>query len=946
MSKVKRQSSKAPNTASNTSTTNRSGAASVPAGKADAVTPLSQPPPPPAGQQVFGSLPPKAAAAATPGTAHTPNHSSGSHASLSSSLSSARTTNEGSVADGSCTGQITRKERNRMRAIKRRERETSPERTKRREMERLRAAARRQNESPAEREVRRRNGRLRAMRRRENETEDERLKRREQNRMRMAERRRLQKEKKLTEQREPQGIQHGGDVNQDSGGGCAATQKAAGGHKRAAERGTQQPQNGGTQGLAASISVWSNGDGIADPDPQKSARSAKAPAQSQSGHRAKKRAVGASSSKQAGASHAGFARGLAGTAPKPVNRSTLVQAASTSPRPATGKSKSKGKGSAKGKDAAGEQGNSASGSGIARESTRIHDSGRSGGPNSMRHKLADPTNASDCGGISDAKAARGRRTAASSTGCDSLPAPPHHRNRDDSTAAGATHQPLLQSQLGPDAIDMRFQTASVPPRNVVEHAARKQQQSEEASRSAAINTMLAGTSTIASQMQPQAHSIAISMATASPQYSIGHQTQPHQQPHHPQLLTISPTSSQPPTFAPSAANGSGTRSIGPLDGRFMNIGSLLSDANITPQELSSNTMRDLRKNQIQLPPPVSQELMGGASSAPSKSFLGGPDKAHPIGLSAGIAISSSSSMGVSLSSVAASSQPPNNPNAFYRQQPLPHNQDILPYSRRQHSGQFRQASELQDQHPRQQLTQPMLPQLAAIHSHQQQHQQQSQSQFGMIHQHAGTSQAMAASAVSMPQLPMSEMGMMFNANLQAAAAAVVAANIPPSPLAHVNGVSGVSSAVITSLATPCTSSAASTAPFAPAALVVGPLAPFPQAGRPMPGSALHPPYSGSMNSSGLTLADQAALGIGVDPRGTAMPSLQPPTYIQPVPVPMMSHQPLPNLATMTPIPMQRQVLSQEPNLPTPRNPDTAQSSAGSLQQRLFQSNRVNHYLPR
>ncbi|KAJ2761804.1 hypothetical protein H4S06_001013, partial [Coemansia sp. BCRC 34490] len=81
-------------------------------------------------------------------------------------------------------------ERNRVRAIRRRERETSEERTKRRETERIRAAARRRNESPTEGEVRRRKGRLRAMRRREKETDEEKNRRRELNRIRMAERRR------------------------------------------------------------------------------------------------------------------------------------------------------------------------------------------------------------------------------------------------------------------------------------------------------------------------------------------------------------------------------------------------------------------------------------------------------------------------------------------------------------------------------------------------------------------------------------------------------------------------------------------------------------------------------------------------------------------------------------------------------------------------------------
>ncbi|KAJ2655814.1 hypothetical protein IWW48_005352 [Coemansia sp. RSA 1200] len=87
-------------------------------------------------------------------------------------------------------------ERNRVRAIRRRERETSEERTKRRETERIRAAARRRNESPTEGEVRRRKGRLRAMRRREKETDEEKNKRRELNRIRMAERRREMKKLK------------------------------------------------------------------------------------------------------------------------------------------------------------------------------------------------------------------------------------------------------------------------------------------------------------------------------------------------------------------------------------------------------------------------------------------------------------------------------------------------------------------------------------------------------------------------------------------------------------------------------------------------------------------------------------------------------------------------------------------------------------------------------
>ncbi|KAJ2862960.1 alpha 1,2 mannosyltransferase [Coemansia aciculifera] len=85
------------------------------------------------------------------------------------------------------------RERNKQRAQRRRERETSAERAQRREIERRRAAARRHNETPEEREIRRLNGRMRAMRRRENETEDERLRRRELNRIRMAERRRCLK---------------------------------------------------------------------------------------------------------------------------------------------------------------------------------------------------------------------------------------------------------------------------------------------------------------------------------------------------------------------------------------------------------------------------------------------------------------------------------------------------------------------------------------------------------------------------------------------------------------------------------------------------------------------------------------------------------------------------------------------------------------------------------
>ncbi|KAJ2492440.1 hypothetical protein IWW37_001487 [Coemansia sp. RSA 2050] len=98
--------------------------------------------------------------------------------------------------DGSTTDMqpgSTRRERNKQRAQRRRERETSIERAQRREIERLRAAARRHNETPEEREIRRLNGRMRAMRRRENETEDERQRRRELNRVRMAERRRTLK---------------------------------------------------------------------------------------------------------------------------------------------------------------------------------------------------------------------------------------------------------------------------------------------------------------------------------------------------------------------------------------------------------------------------------------------------------------------------------------------------------------------------------------------------------------------------------------------------------------------------------------------------------------------------------------------------------------------------------------------------------------------------------
>ncbi|KAJ2689458.1 hypothetical protein IWW39_001483 [Coemansia spiralis] len=98
--------------------------------------------------------------------------------------------------DGSTTDMqpgSTRRERNKQRAQRRRERETSVERAQRREIERLRAAARRHNETPEEREIRRLNGRMRAMRRRENETEDERQRRRELNRIRMAERRRTLK---------------------------------------------------------------------------------------------------------------------------------------------------------------------------------------------------------------------------------------------------------------------------------------------------------------------------------------------------------------------------------------------------------------------------------------------------------------------------------------------------------------------------------------------------------------------------------------------------------------------------------------------------------------------------------------------------------------------------------------------------------------------------------
>ncbi|KAJ2810192.1 hypothetical protein H4S07_002808, partial [Coemansia furcata] len=94
---------------------------------------------------------------------------------------------DGSTAD-TCRGSS--RERNKQRAQRRRERETSEERTQRREIERQRAALRRHNETPAERDARRLNGRVRAMRRRENETEDERLHRRELNRIRMAERRR------------------------------------------------------------------------------------------------------------------------------------------------------------------------------------------------------------------------------------------------------------------------------------------------------------------------------------------------------------------------------------------------------------------------------------------------------------------------------------------------------------------------------------------------------------------------------------------------------------------------------------------------------------------------------------------------------------------------------------------------------------------------------------
>ncbi|KAI9501088.1 hypothetical protein GGI25_005872 [Coemansia spiralis] len=90
----------------------------------------------------------------------------------------------------------TQKERNRMRAMRRRERETSVERAQRREIERIRAAARRRNESPTEKEIRRRKGRLRAMRRRENETEEESKRRKELNRVRMAERRRELKEQR------------------------------------------------------------------------------------------------------------------------------------------------------------------------------------------------------------------------------------------------------------------------------------------------------------------------------------------------------------------------------------------------------------------------------------------------------------------------------------------------------------------------------------------------------------------------------------------------------------------------------------------------------------------------------------------------------------------------------------------------------------------------------
>ncbi|KAJ2744103.1 alpha 1,2 mannosyltransferase [Coemansia sp. BCRC 34301] len=86
------------------------------------------------------------------------------------------------------------RERSKLRAIRRRERETSTERAQRLEIERLRAAARRHNETPEEREIRRHNGRLRAIRRRENETEDERLRRRELNRIRMAKLRRSLKE--------------------------------------------------------------------------------------------------------------------------------------------------------------------------------------------------------------------------------------------------------------------------------------------------------------------------------------------------------------------------------------------------------------------------------------------------------------------------------------------------------------------------------------------------------------------------------------------------------------------------------------------------------------------------------------------------------------------------------------------------------------------------------
>ncbi|KAJ2777383.1 hypothetical protein GGI15_004520 [Coemansia interrupta] len=88
-----------------------------------------------------------------------------------------------------------RKQRNRERALRRRQRETSEERQRRQQTERQRAALRRQTESPAEREQRKRSGRMRAKRRRENETAEEKMRRREANRLRMAERRRAERER-------------------------------------------------------------------------------------------------------------------------------------------------------------------------------------------------------------------------------------------------------------------------------------------------------------------------------------------------------------------------------------------------------------------------------------------------------------------------------------------------------------------------------------------------------------------------------------------------------------------------------------------------------------------------------------------------------------------------------------------------------------------------------